>query len=298
MLALLCCEAKTEGKVKVDGQNLLVEVLSDGVDLVVPWNTGRMQVSDVFIFDCVVNKELGATIGIALDPWSTGVQVTAIRSGSSAEAYNLQAREEHEIRPDDFVLAVNGGRNVVPLLEDCKLDSSVELRICRPARLAIRLAKGPHQQWGLSMGIHTKSRCMMVKDLLGGAIQEYNQQAEGPARLRAGDFVQMVNGIAGSASDIAEEFRTAVVAELIVLRLSNPWKEAEPRADSTPPTIPGESDTSSSRLGREGSTLRLLEADRPGESEDTWSGRLGRDGGALRIEAGSSEEPLDAVSRL
>lgn len=160
-------------------------------------------------------------LGMRVDDWPTCLQVVKIGDGPLQE-HNVFADEDELVQENHFILDVNGRNEIEAMVGDLRAAPDVRITFARPRRfsLTIGLADG---RYGLQLSMHRDaSTCLFVAAVAAGRVQEYNATVDAACQVLPGDFIEVVNGVQGSAKDMHAEFGRAASVELTVMRLCEP----------------------------------------------------------------------------
>merc|ERR1712129_550719 len=115
--------------------------------------------------------------------------------------------------------AVSGETHPEAMRKKLEQPISVLLKVVRPATLTMKLGKGD-SSFGLRLAFQSKlSSCLRIDEIGEGAVEAFNASADADSQSRTQDLIASVNGVAGTATTMAEEFSTSNVVELVVLRV-------------------------------------------------------------------------------
>jgi len=168
-------------------------------------------------FECLIDRGTSEW-GLNLDCWPFGLQIVSLKAGS-VERYNASAGATKQVQPHDFIVRVNEEREVRDMMTALKKETSVTLAVLHPFRDVVRVEKGP-----LALGLNlvfqeATGSCLQIKDISPGAVAAHNTVAEPTSRVRQLDFIERVNGVSGSATQLFQELQLANSLELSLLRL-------------------------------------------------------------------------------
>lgn len=186
--------------------------------------------SEKATFECTLNKG-GAKLGLELDYWSRGIQITRLVSGG-IDTYNSGVPEERQLLKHHFLLKVNGETKVENMKEKLLQNQVLTVTVARPMRLRIRIERAPgggdespggdgSTTWGVRLQHQVaKSTCLQVSEVLPGALQAHNDSALPELQIKRFDFIESVNNISDNSHQMFEEFKKQQVVELVVLRVA------------------------------------------------------------------------------
>lgn len=172
--------------------------------------------------------------GLVLDPWLFGtqaVQVISVSMGSVAE-HNATTPVEKQLLPGDLIVGVNGFTDAKQMVSEVRRAEKLSLLVCRPTQFRAKMETGG-QPLGVTLSYQKKtpltgtlpaapqSACVRIKDVLEeGVFKAYNDD---PGRdgfeVKKCDFIQVVNGISGSAVSILDAMKKAETLDMVLLRL-------------------------------------------------------------------------------
>lgn len=144
--------------------------------------------------------------------------VYALRPGfNAATEHNSLAPERSQLRPGDYILAVNGvAGDARAMLKEMEHSVQLHFVIRRPTTFAVELRK---KDGILGLGLHHSGRstCLLVEAVLEGPAAEWNV-AHPDAEIRRGDRIVAVNGFEGRSRELLQRFADDVPFGLLVSR--------------------------------------------------------------------------------
>merc|ERR1719410_2964872 len=97
--------------------------------------------------------------------------------------------------------------------------AQVRLGIQRPSKLRGVTVHKVETPLGLTLAYQQDgSTCLQIRGPMKGAAQVYNDAAPSYMKIHPGDFIESVNGVAGSAKELLEEIRKSSTVDLVLLR--------------------------------------------------------------------------------
>lgn len=157
-------------------------------------------------------------LGLHLDLTGSGVQVVKIVAGG-VEDYNRSVPSGKQILAHDFITVVNGVSTSADMIKKMRDDPHLTLTIVKPTRFTVKMDKAG-KKLGLNLAFQeATSSCIEVKEVIDGAIEEYNATAAPALRVMKNDFLESVNGASGTAKKILQEIKAANQLEIGLLRV-------------------------------------------------------------------------------
>lgn len=159
-------------------------------------------------------------LGLNCDVWEDCIQVVGLMARGAIEAYNDTSPAWRKVTRNDFITSVNGITGGEAMMEVIRTESSLVMKVVRGVRQIIKVEKGS-EVWGVRLTFkNSSSACLRVVEIREGAFLAYNESAALACKVNADNFIVMVNGIAGAANMMYEEFRAAQAVELVLLQIS------------------------------------------------------------------------------
>lgn len=178
-------------------------------------------------FTVTMMRNKGTTWGLEADHWADGkLQIVKLVEGGPVAEYNASVAEglAPKVQLLDIVTAINGqpaDAKGAKLLSSSK-ETTLTLKLVRPNRFHITLAKNG-ERWGVNLHYNqTRSTCLCVRQILSGAVATHNAQDAGdgprPWHVEVNDLIEAVNGISGQPTQMMKEFSHCERADIVILR--------------------------------------------------------------------------------
>jgi len=161
------------------------------------------------------------------DSWGLGLDrcdnrflhVSSVKTkGSVASKYNRTAHPELQLRPNDYIVEVNGIQGAAKTMaKEVKSGMRLELVVRRPSCMLVQLSK-KNGALGLGLNHSSRSTSIVVEAvLLDGAASAWNR--EHPDKdIRRGDRITAVNGMKAGPAELLHRLSKDSTIELLISR--------------------------------------------------------------------------------
>lgn len=172
-------------------------------------------------FKVVVKRRCQDKMGVGLHMDITEgaqVHISEVINNGPVWSYNATVREDLQVRPGDFLTAVNGlTGSSSSLVRSLQADAAeVTLEISRPKLWEVRLQRRAQEGFGLSLTMGMGTQSLVVSAVEPGAAETFNSRSP-EAAIRPGDRIL---AIAGASADISSEEKLAMLQRSNDVRLS------------------------------------------------------------------------------
>lgn len=136
--------------------------------------------------------------------------------------YNSRAEWEHQLRPGDFIVAVNGERgDSVVLLSLMLSTASLTIEVRRPYTWTAVVRREGERSLGLEMHYVKEGKSLVINGISEGPVLHFNEDCPDKA-IRRFDHVLAVNGQEGSSDTLLKALQQPGDVTLALSRPCNP----------------------------------------------------------------------------
>jgi len=178
-------------------------------------------VAEAFEIDVSGPSKTGPRWGIRHDAFEgIGIHVQKVEAGPF-QSYNSGVAEDKALKPDDFIVVVNGKTETADMVEELKTADRVVVQVQRPSALTVRIKKrGDKMGISLRYQDHVSTVVLISQLETSGAVPDYNAATEKKNRVKVFDFIKAVNGSSGSVDEVVRATKSSETLYISLLRLS------------------------------------------------------------------------------
>lgn len=170
---------------------------------------------------CVAVRKMGQPLGLDLEPTSAGLLVRSVGIGA-IRGHNVKVYPGEQIMKHDIIVQVNKMQGSMDMLQELKIQDSLELLVCHPALLQAKLSKRIDQPLGARLTAHdARSTVLEIKEIVKhkGAIKAYNDHSQRASRIHVADCISRVNDISDCAEHMITELKAKADPIITLLRV-------------------------------------------------------------------------------
>jgi len=158
------------------------------------------------------------TIGMLTDHRCGSLSIVDVFGGTSLKHNEASPLELH-MRPNDFLVRVNGKTTPEGMLQELAAKGKKTVDVQHPAPIVITVKKDG-KPLGLKLAFVSSSSSVGITEVMDGACLEYNRTVEDHLQVKNGDRILTVNGASLDVSKMVQNLKTEERVELTLARLS------------------------------------------------------------------------------